>query len=110
MPGLSVRDRVLIEALENRGSPELARLMHDERTRRCFWGLALEPTGDGAERLANEILKAFGVKETWDEWREEAIRRYLDKRLRRLLRREKARAVSSKPYYLRSLAGKQGRH
>lgn len=110
LPGLSVRDRVLIEALENRGSPELARLICDERARRLFWGLALEPTGDGAERLANEILKAFGVKETWDEWREEAIRRYSDKRLRRLLRREKARAVKSEPYHLRSLAGKQGRH
>lgn len=107
---LSVRDKLLAEALEKRGSPELARLMRDERARTFFWGLGLEATWEEARPAAEAILDAFGVKHGWDEWKEKAIKEYAktDKRLRRLMRLEKARAVRSSAYHFRDVKGRQG--
>jgi hypothetical protein len=106
---LSVRDKVLADALEKRGSPELARLMRDERARRLFWGLGGEHTWDLALPAAEAILDAFGVRQGWDEWKKKALKQYArtDARLRRVMRIEKARSVRSSPYQFRNVKGRQ---
>jgi hypothetical protein len=105
---LSVRDKVLADALEKRGSPELARLMRDERARRLFWGLGGEHTWDLALPAAEAILDAFGVRQGWDEWKKKALKQYArtDARLRRVMRIEKARSVRSSPYQFRNVKGR----
>ncbi|KAI5865863.1 hypothetical protein GGS23DRAFT_554370 [Durotheca rogersii] len=83
---LSVDDVALAGALEERGYPELASCMADEKVRRFFWGLALEPKWSYALPLANAILKAFGVDQDWTQWRETALREYeADERLKCLV-------------------------
>lgn len=86
---LSEDDVGLATALRERGHPELARWMGDEneRARRFFWGLALEPRWSNALPLANALLKAFGVQQDWDEWKQSAMLDYWpDKRLCALVR------------------------
>ncbi|KAK4041470.1 hypothetical protein C8A01DRAFT_45427 [Parachaetomium inaequale] len=59
----------------------------DEKARRFFWGLGLEPQWSAALPMASAILKAFGEQREWVEWREHALREYRDdKRLRALAR------------------------
>ncbi|KAI0197744.1 hypothetical protein F4808DRAFT_463448 [Astrocystis sublimbata] len=83
---LSVDDVALAGALRERGSPELANYMGDEKVRRFFWGLALEPKWSYALPLANAILNVFGVDQDWTTWRETALREYeTDERLRALI-------------------------
>jgi aminoglycoside phosphotransferase (APT) family kinase protein len=88
--GLGVDDAGLTRALRKRGHDELARRMEEdgnERARRFFWGLALEPSWERALPLANAILRAFGVHQDWEEWRHAAMREWsADKRLRKLAR------------------------
>ncbi len=85
---LSVDDLALAETLRKRGNPELALHMSDEKARRFFWGLALEPKWSDALPLANAILKVFGVEQEWDEWRAAALAEYeADGRLRALVAR-----------------------
>lgn len=60
--------------------------MVDEKVRRFFWGLSLEPKWSYALPLANAILKVFGVSQDWTHWRETALTMYgTDERLRDLL-------------------------
>ncbi|KAL2255107.1 hypothetical protein VTK26DRAFT_4102 [Humicola hyalothermophila] len=104
---LSARDLMLAEALDKRGSSDLARLMRDEKARRFFLGLGwLDPMWkDG---LWDAVLDAFEVRNiTWAEWREKAIKEYskTDARFRRLLRRVDGRRSA---YHLRDLGGSQG--
>ncbi|KAI0502843.1 hypothetical protein F5B22DRAFT_44568 [Xylaria bambusicola] len=85
---LSGDDIALADALKERGSPELANCMVDEKARRFFWGLALEPKWSYALPLANAILKVFGVDQEWVTWREVALRDYeTDERLKALIDR-----------------------
>ncbi|KAK4235428.1 hypothetical protein C8A03DRAFT_46442 [Achaetomium macrosporum] len=87
--GLGVDDAGLTRALRKKGRDELARRMedHNERTRRVFWGLALEPSWERALPLANAIPRAFGVHQDWEEWRDAALREWrADRRLRKLAR------------------------
>jgi hypothetical protein len=104
---LSARDKVLADALEKRGSPELARLMRGERARRFFWGLGSEHTWDLALPAAEAMLDAVGVRQGWEEWKMKTLRQYArtDVRLRRLMRIEKARSVRSSPYHFRNVKG-----
>ncbi|PNY29726.1 Uncharacterized protein TCAP_00357 [Tolypocladium capitatum] len=91
---LSVDDVAFAGALEERGYPELASCMADEKVRRFFWGLALEAKWSYALPLANAILKAFGVDQDWTQWRETALREYeADERLKCLV--DSANLVSS---------------
>ncbi|KAK0712532.1 hypothetical protein B0T26DRAFT_752759 [Lasiosphaeria miniovina] len=64
---LSKDDVALAAALEERGSPELASCMVDEKARRFFWGLALEPKWSHALPLANAILEVFRARLVWEE-------------------------------------------
>ncbi|KAK5628557.1 hypothetical protein RRF57_004272 [Xylaria bambusicola] len=85
---LSVDDIALAGVLKSRGSPELASCMVDEKVKRFFWGLALEPKWSYALPLANAILKVFGVDQEWATWREMALREYeTDERLKILISR-----------------------
>lgn len=82
---MSVDDVALAGALRRRGSPELASYMTDEKARRFFWGLALEPKWSDALPLADAILKIFGVDQDWTTWRETALSEYeTDERLKAL--------------------------
>lgn len=82
---LSKEDVALGSALREKGSG-LARYTGDEKVRRFFWGLGLEPEWACALPLANAILRIFGVEEGWDEWKEGALKRYeRDERLRALV-------------------------
>ncbi|KAH6698528.1 hypothetical protein BKA61DRAFT_497056, partial [Leptodontidium sp. MPI-SDFR-AT-0119] len=69
---LSPNDPVLANILGRRGLSDLARNITDEKVRRFFGGLALEPEWRYALPLANAILKAFGVVEGWSVERERA--------------------------------------
>lgn len=61
----------------------------EEKVRRFFWGLGLEPEWAYALPLANTILQAFGVEQGWDEWKEMALKRYEgDERLKALIPNE----------------------
>lgn len=85
---LSPSDLVLADMLRRRGLSDLASNMTDEKVRRYFWGLALEPEWTYALPLANAILKAFGVMEGWSQWKESALKEYeTDERLKRLIGR-----------------------
>ncbi|KAK3377224.1 aminoglycoside phosphotransferase [Lasiosphaeria ovina] len=85
---LSEDDVAIAAALEERGAPELAKCMADEKVRRFFWGLALEPKWSYALPLANAILGVFGAGQVWEEWREGALKGYeTDERLTLLLQR-----------------------
>ncbi|KAI0536746.1 hypothetical protein GGR58DRAFT_474410 [Xylaria digitata] len=85
---LSIDDVALAGALRGRGSPELASCMADEKARRFFWGLAMEPKWSYALPLANAILKIFGVNQEWTTWRESALSQYeTDERLQALVHR-----------------------
>jgi aminoglycoside phosphotransferase (APT) family kinase protein len=85
---LSVDDVALATILRGRGSLQLASCMADEKVRRFFWGLALEPKWSYALPLANAILKVFGVDQDWTTWRETALSEYeADERLRALVHR-----------------------
>lgn len=82
---LSKEDVALGSALREKGSG-LARYTGDEKVRRFFWGLGLEPEWAYALPLANAILRIFGVEEGWDEWKKGALKRYEgDERLRALV-------------------------
>lgn len=83
---LSLDDLELAKMLRRRGASDLASNMTDEKVRRFFWGLALEPEWTYALPLANAILKAFGVVEDWPQWKEGALKKYkTDKGLKSLL-------------------------
>ncbi|CAI6087948.1 unnamed protein product [Clonostachys chloroleuca] len=83
---LTENDRILAREL-GKLSPQLADCSVDEKTRRFFWGLALEADWTDAKPLAVAILTVFGVDQRWEEWREHALKRYQgDGRLQRLLR------------------------
>ncbi|KAH8803685.1 hypothetical protein F5884DRAFT_824465 [Xylogone sp. PMI_703] len=56
---LSTSYLVLADMLRARGLPDVAGNMADEKVRRCFWGLALEPVWAYALPLANAIFKCF---------------------------------------------------
>lgn len=82
---LSKEDIALRNALREK-RPELASYMGDEKVRRFFWGLGLEPKWAYALPLANAILAVFGVECGWDEWKEIALKRYeRDVRLKALV-------------------------
>ncbi|RMZ81076.1 hypothetical protein DV738_g2395, partial [Chaetothyriales sp. CBS 135597] len=85
---LSTQDVALRNALREKeeGVGRLASHMGDEKVRRFFWGLGLEPEWAYALPLANAILQVFGVEQGWGEWRELALKRYEgDERLKALL-------------------------
>lgn len=81
---LGAKDLELSNALSEKGVG-LARYTGDEKVRRFFWGLGLESDWDCALPLANAILQVFGVEQSWDEWKEIALKRYKgDERLKAL--------------------------
>ncbi|KAK5987987.1 hypothetical protein PT974_12123 [Cladobotryum mycophilum] len=81
---LSDDDTVLADALKTRGVDGGAT---DEKARRFFWGLALEPKWEYALPLADARLEVFGVGQEWMVWREVALREYeADERLQALVR------------------------
>lgn len=83
---LSDDDIALADALQEKGHTELASYITDEKVRRFFRGLALEPKWSYALPLANAILNAFGVGQDWTQWRVTALREYkTDERLKRLI-------------------------
>ncbi|TVY27596.1 hypothetical protein LHYA1_G004046 [Lachnellula hyalina] len=85
---LSPDDLVLADMLRKRGLSDLASNMIDEKVRRFFLGLALEPEWKYALPLANAILKAFGAVEGWSQWKESALKEYeTDERLKGLIGR-----------------------
>jgi hypothetical protein len=60
--------------------------MADEKVRRFFWGLALEPKWSYALPLAQAILEVFGVDQQWAEWKAAALVEYqADERLQALI-------------------------
>jgi hypothetical protein len=73
---LSPDDLILADMLGRRGLSDPASNATDDKIRRYFWGLALEPKWAYAEPLANAILKAFGVVEGWSPWKESALKEY----------------------------------
>ncbi|KAK2755077.1 hypothetical protein FQN54_006606 [Arachnomyces sp. PD_36] len=76
-PSMSSGDVMLSEILRGKGSPDLADLgACDEKARRFFWGLALESEWEDAQPMAEGILKTFGVTESWDQWKEKALKEY----------------------------------
>lgn len=82
---LSTKDVALSNALREKGEG-LASYTRDEKVRRFFWGLGLEPKWAYALPLANAILQVFGVEQGWDEWKEVALKRYEgDERLKALV-------------------------
>ncbi|OAQ99355.1 hypothetical protein LLEC1_01062 [Akanthomyces lecanii] len=85
---LSVDDVALADALRQKGIFQLPSSMVDEKVRRFFWGLALEPKCSYALPLANAVLQVFGVDQDWTQWRETALKKYeTDERLEGLLQR-----------------------
>ncbi|CAJ2507194.1 Uu.00g083800.m01.CDS01 [Anthostomella pinea] len=72
---LSSKDVALRNAVHEKDLG-LAQHMEDEKARRFFWGLGLEPKWAYALPLANAILRVFGVEQCWDEWKEVALERY----------------------------------
>jgi hypothetical protein len=83
---LSPNDLVLADMLRERGLSDLVSDTANEKVRRYFWGLALEPKWENALPLANGILKAFGVIEDWQVWKESALNDYeSDGRLKSLI-------------------------
>lgn len=83
---LSADDAALTDELRRAGLDKLHTNMIDERARRFFWGLALEPRWDDALPLAKAILEVFGVAQSWAEWREMALEKHhADSRLQNLL-------------------------
>ncbi|KAJ3499497.1 hypothetical protein NLG97_g271 [Lecanicillium saksenae] len=85
---LSADDVALVEALRRKGISSLPNSMIDEKARRFFWGLALEPEWSYALPLANAILEVFGVGLEWAQWRETALKMYKsDERLHALIQR-----------------------
>ncbi|KAK7397617.1 hypothetical protein QQX98_013015 [Neonectria punicea] len=82
---LSTKDLELSNALREKGA-WLASYTGDEKVRRFFWGLGLEPNWAYALPLANAILRVFGFEQGWDEWKEVALKRYEgDERLKVLM-------------------------
>lgn len=82
---LSPKDVALSNALREKGIG-LARYARDEKVRRFFWGLGLEPEWDYALPSANAILQVCGVEQGWDDWEQMALRLYGDdERLKTLL-------------------------
>ncbi|XWW97592.1 hypothetical protein V2A60_005576 [Cordyceps javanica] len=85
---LSVDDLALADALRQKGISMLPNSMIDEKARRFFWGLALEPKWSYALPLANAILQVFGVSQDWTQWKETALKKYeTDDRLQGLIQR-----------------------
>lgn len=92
---LSVDDVALADALKKGRAPKLARYMADEKVRRFFWDLALEPKWSYALPLATAILTVFGVDQEWNQWRETALVDYkADARLQALVQRLSAESCS----------------
>ncbi|KAF7928663.1 uncharacterized protein EAE98_005719 [Botrytis deweyae] len=73
---LSLDDKVLLDLLHKGGMTGSTSDSADEKTRRFFWGLALETEWKYALPLATAILKCFGVEEKWDAWKEKALKEY----------------------------------
>ncbi|KAI6383212.1 hypothetical protein MCOR25_000133 [Pyricularia grisea] len=91
---LSDYDVALARVMKERCYSRLVGCMGDDKVRRFFWGLALEPKWSYALPLANAILRVFGVVQEWTEWKEGALKEYMsDERLQGLL----ARAGSAVP-------------
>jgi hypothetical protein len=83
---LSAKDMALSNALREKGSV-LASHAEDEKARRFFWGLGLEPKWAYALPLANAILEVFGVEQGWDEWKVGTLKGYGgDERLKALVK------------------------
>ncbi|CAG9962909.1 unnamed protein product [Clonostachys byssicola] len=83
--GLTENDQILAREL-GKLPPHLVDYMVDEKARRFFWGLGLEPDWGDSKPLAVAILTVFGIDQRWEEWRENALNRYEgDERLQRLL-------------------------
>lgn len=74
---LSANDLALADLLRRRGF-SAASNMTDEKARRYFWGLGIEPEWKYALPLAQAILEVFGVRDGWERWRERALREYGD--------------------------------
>lgn len=82
---LSVDDVAFVDALRAKGMSKLPSSMVDEKVRRFFWGLALEPKWSYALPLANAVLQVFGVDQDWTQWRKTALKKYqADERLKRI--------------------------
>jgi hypothetical protein len=75
---LSPDDLILADMLRIRGLSDVASNVTDEKVRRHFWGLALEPTWTYAQPLSDAILKVFGVVEDWSQWKESALKEIRD--------------------------------
>lgn len=83
----SADDVALTNALRWKGISELSSRVVDEKVRRFFWGLALEPKWSHALPLASAILEVFGVGQDWTQWRETALKEYeTDERLKGLVK------------------------
>ena len=83
--GLTEHDQILARELAKL-SPRLTDFSVDEKVRRFFWGLAMEPAWEDAKPLAAAILEVFGVGQSWEAWRGDALERYKeDERLQRLV-------------------------
>lgn len=83
---LTAMDQILARELRKLSPPLADYHSVDEKARRFFWGLALEPDWEDAKPLAVAILTVFGVDQSWDEWRESALKRHEgDERLKGLL-------------------------
>ncbi|KAK6858672.1 Protein kinase-like domain [Apiospora arundinis] len=84
---LSDADQELIINLDKHGID--CRNLRDEKSRRFFWGLALEPEWECALPLAQAILETFGVEEDWEVWKARMLDNYQqDAALKHLLERE----------------------
>lgn len=75
LPQLSEND-VDFQDIMRRLEPRLAEHMGDEKMRRFLWGLGLESEWRYALPFANAILRIFGVKQEWEEWKQSAVDRY----------------------------------
>lgn len=85
---LSSDDVALTDALRQKSISELVSCVTDEKVRRFFWGLALEPEWSRALPLASAILEVFGAGQDWTRWRETALKQYeTDERLKGLVER-----------------------
>jgi hypothetical protein len=83
---LSADDVSLANALRQKGISELSSRVVDEKVRRFFWGLALEPKWSHALPLASAILEVFEVGQDWTRWREAELKEYeTDERLKGLV-------------------------
>jgi aminoglycoside phosphotransferase (APT) family kinase protein len=95
---LSTSDVALSNSLDEK-VPGLASHMRDEKVRRFFWGLGLEPKWDAALPLANAILQVFEVEKSWDEWKELALKQYKgDERLKALVETPTGIASGNRQY------------